>query len=184
VSFLQPPDQPPVPDPAQAPPEATGDAPTHEGEFVTTGAPTLPPELAREGGGITTPAGATAEDIQRILSGFIEEQKKWRAQVIQDVRHEAARLAPAPAAALTPQEQLDARLKELAAHPYYCPICGHTHDYLRECTGSREAPHPPFVVVATKEVLNPPDPRDREAFADYQAQHTPAPSHEELLARP
>lgn len=117
-------------------------------------------------------------DIKEMLGQLIAEQQKMRAD-LQAQRDENEALKkqlsnPAPSASpLSESELIAARQTELAAHPYYCPSCGRTWDYLRECEGRPEAPHHPDLVVSTDEVTNRPDPKaDYDAYVEWEKGHT------------
>ena len=116
-------------------------------------------------------------DVRDLLNQLVTAQSEQR-QEVQALRAELAkaRATPLPASTarqLSPEELLAQRMQVINAHPYYCPGCGRTYNYQRECTGRGEAPHPAIDVVATDELKNAPDSSDKEAVQQYQAGHTP-----------
>lgn len=49
---------------------------------------------------------------------------------------------------------------------FYCPGCGRRYSYMRECTGTFEAPHPPIELVPTSELKG--NPADLTAAPDTE----------------
>lgn len=158
-----------------------GDKHEVEGTFGTAEAPPKLPVQVDESGHPITPQGATKDSVQEMLRAFMDEQRSWRSKVIQEVRASKVPAAPTSIAGETPDDRKRARDQAIKDAPYYDPISGRLHQYLCESTGYPDAPHPPVMVVPTDELHNEPDPRDKQAYADWQAGHTAAPDHEQLI---
>jgi hypothetical protein len=165
-------------------PDNTPDAPDVEPDVIPepTSQGTAPlPDKGEAPKVPDVPAGTPMDEVKEMLAGFIAEQKAWRSKVVQEVRQNRIPSA-APGATDTIEDRTKARKAEIESSPYYCCVCGKTSPYLRECVGPRGANHPPVVVVSTKELQGEPDPLSKDAHAEWAAQHTPAPTTEELIA--
>lgn len=123
-----------------------------------------------------------AKTTDQLLAELLASQAEMRAELAsqRQANEELKQQLSSPRAApadLNPQQALEARLKELADNPYYCPACGKVYKYLTECRGKGEAPHPPVLVVSTEEVQNRPDPvNDPVGYAEWEKGHTAAPT--------
>lgn len=127
--------------------------------------------LIEEVEGVVEAAEPTVEEL---LKELLKAQQEHRAEV--NALREEINKAKAPvqygSKILTPEELLANRMAEIAEHDFYCPGCGRLYDYLTECKGGEEAPHPAIQVVSTDE-LKTGDP----------AKHTPAPNTDKAPPR-
>ena len=94
-----------------------------------------------------------------MLAELLENQRLHREEVAQ-LREEVAKNRRIPqqvqAVVQSPEELLAARLQAISEHSHYCPGCGLLYNYMRECRGRPEAPHPPIDVVTTDELHGDP----------------------------
>lgn len=106
--------------------------------------------------------------VQEMLAELLAEQKQHREEVAAlraDLDKQKRPVPQTTAVALSPEEALAVRMEEIAAHDFYCTGCGLLHDFMRECVGRPEAPHPPIVVTSTDELKR-----------ENPAEHTAAPN--------
>lgn len=123
------------------------------------------------------PVAEQPQTSEQLLTQLLEAQQQHRdelAAMRRELDAERSR-RPAPGPSATPVDPATLqreRLEQVAEHSHYCPGCGRLYDYPQRCQGGREAPHPPIEVVSTDELKNPPNPDDRDAYAEWQAGHT------------
>lgn len=84
-------------------------------------------------------------------------------------------LASHDAAATTVESTAEETAPVKGGNPYYCPGCGKSYSYMRECVGKPEAPHKPIELVPTTELEGEPDKADVAAYAAWAKNLTPAP---------
>lgn len=98
---------------------------------------------------------APPQTTDDLLRAVLEEQKAHRLEVAelkQQISSSRPSTPAAPAANLSPEEAMEARMEEIGKHDFYCPGCGLLYDYQQRCTGKSEAGHAPIEVVSTDEL--------------------------------
>ncbi len=132
-----------------------------ETDGVLEGAAAAPGEAAPE-------EAAPELTVQELLQKMLTAQAEHRAEV-QALRTEIAKnRAPVqfmPQIQKSPEQLYEERVADIRDHSYYCYGCGKLSKYPKECSGKKEAPHPPMEMISVEELLSG-DP----------SQHTPAPA--------
>ena len=109
------------------------------------------------------------KSVDQMLQEMLAEQQHHRQEMAALREQWESQKAPAPSAAPAANrsvEELEAeRAQEISNFSHYCPGCGRLFNYLRECVGRAEAPHPPIEVVSTDELMG-----------DDTSKHTAAPA--------
>ena len=111
---------------------------------------------------------ATHDETQDKMSKLSQLSQEDRAALLEEFQAMQRKIASEQPSGLAGNPSAEQVAEQRMQFPYYCPGCGKTANFRKECTGTATMPHAPIEVVSTDEL--------GDLSEEGQSKHTAAPN--------